>query len=683
MYRRTEPAIPEPPRPKKKAKARSRASRASRRVSALAAEEQSDNEAKTETANGGSTDNGWKWECLAVTLPEYQAFLETIAKSKDEDEVFLRERIEEHVVPLLEKAEESQQRKRIKREKELLNMQMLAGAKRSSRLAQKEERERAEKEAAEAARKREADLAEARREQAKQRQLERERQSRMMTREQRIKDREQKRILHEAELERITEEQDKASRGEGRVSARQLKAELEKSKRSLDELSQEDDWVFDCAGCGTYGENLDDGSHSVACEKCNVWQHSKCLGIPQEEAEEDDFHFICADCKRKEEESHLPKIPPLRFRLSSSASPPEITPPTATKRKAEEEIGPTSPVKKTHAALAEVQNGPSPQPSTQQPPVAAPPAAVQPSLPPIASQGHFYAPPSPERRPHLTHQTPLPSSSPPRQPFSPPKNGHGPMYPSLNNQPQLGPGPNILPPMQHPHMQPGPQLPPIGNFGHVRPSSNSAARSPVQNQPAMSPTQGNRDVGPLAGFPHTANTNGARQWPPSFDNVTPRPQSGHGAAPPSMSSNYPSFSASATPNGNHHSSPPHSSHGMGMSGISPTKQSPRPMTSGNGMAGAPVLPPIRRLEPSPKLMGRSSPDAPIPPPIKCMTPEQEERRARENAIYNQNYGYAHSQSHHPMSSPSLNRIPPLGPAATQQLPEPIPSPQRGGDASRQ
>lgn len=65
------------------------------------------------------------------------------------------------------------------------------------------------------------------------------------------------------------------------------------------------------AGCGTYGENIDDGSHSVAYEKCNFWQHSRCLGIAQEEAEKDDFHFICADCKRKEEESHLPKIPPL------------------------------------------------------------------------------------------------------------------------------------------------------------------------------------------------------------------------------------------------------------------------------------------------------------------------------------------------------------------------------------
>lgn len=55
------------------------------------------------------------------------------------------------------------------------------------------------------------------------------------------------------------------------------------------------------------------------------------------------------------------------------------------------------------------------------------------------------------------------------------------------------------------------------------------------------------------------------------------------------------------------------------------------MTSGS-VGSASVLPPIQKLEPSPKLMGRSSPDAPIPPPVKVMTPEQEERRQRENEM---------------------------------------------------
>ena len=66
-------------------------------------------------------------------------------------------------------------------------------------------------------------------------------------------------------------------------------AEIERNKKALQELEEEeDDWIFDCI-CGAYGQ-IDDGSHSVACEKCNVWQHSKCLGIDEKEAEKDDFH---------------------------------------------------------------------------------------------------------------------------------------------------------------------------------------------------------------------------------------------------------------------------------------------------------------------------------------------------------------------------------------------------------
>ncbi|KAJ5595360.1 uncharacterized protein N7459_001568 [Penicillium hispanicum] len=651
LYRRTDPPIPAPQRPKKKPKSRSsRASRTSKRASNIAPEDASDEENKND---GVSPEDQLKWECVAVTLAEYREFLDTIQKSKDADEKYLRDRIEEHVLPILEKAEEAQQRKRIKREKELLNMQMLAGAKRSSRLAAKEERERSEKEAAEASRKREAGLAEARREQARQKQLENDRQSRMMTREQRIKDREQKRILHEAELERLAAEQEKLERGESRVSARNLQAELEKSQKNLAELTQDDQWVFDCSGCGVYGENLDDGSHSVACEKCNVWQHSNCLGILKEDAEKEDFHFVCRDCKRKEEEANMPKLPPLKFRLSSSASPSSAPP----KQTQADVVAPPSPVKQTHAALNTVQNGPPSQP------------IAQPQLPSMAARSNVYIPPSPERRAHPTNPTPLLSSSPPRPPFSPPKNG--PMHP-MTQQPRFGSGQNVLPPMQ-----PGPQLPPLGAF--ARPSSSHSGHGPTQNQPSMSPTQGNHDVGPIAGFPPTAARNGSGQWSSFESYATPRPQSGHGATS-AMSSNYPSFSTAATPNGNH-SSPPHSSHGMGMSGISPTKQSPRPMTSG-GMAGAPVLPPIHRLEPSPKLMGRSSPDAPIPPPVKCMTPEQEERRARENASL-LHQAHAYPGQGNIMSSPSLNRVPPLGPAATAQQPEPVPSPQRGSNAPRQ
>jgi DNA-directed RNA polymerase len=212
-----------------------------------------------EEGQGPDTDGSiseYKWECIAVTLPEYQEFIDTIRKSKDADEKQLRERLEEHVLPILEKAEEAQQRKRQKREKELHNMQLLAGAKRSSRLAAKEEKERSDRDAEEATRKHETALAEARREQSRKQQLEVERQSRMMTREQRTKDREQKRILHQEEMDKLKIEEERLERGEGRISARNLKAERDKMQKNLADLAQEDEWVFDCSGCGVYGENL-------------------------------------------------------------------------------------------------------------------------------------------------------------------------------------------------------------------------------------------------------------------------------------------------------------------------------------------------------------------------------------------------------------------------------------------
>ena len=91
----------------------------------------------------------------------------------------------------------------------------------------------------------------------------------------------------------------------------------------------------------------------MACENCNVWQHSACLGISQAEAEKDDFHFICRDCKRREEDAKKPKIPSLKFKLASSNSPPNpisrvALPATFQARKQKlEDDGAQPPVKRT------------------------------------------------------------------------------------------------------------------------------------------------------------------------------------------------------------------------------------------------------------------------------------------------------------------------------------------------
>ncbi|KAK1149518.1 hypothetical protein N8T08_005067 [Aspergillus melleus] len=648
LYRRTDPPLPPPKPAKSKTKRKSaRAVRASKRrkVSGAAFDNDSSDEDNKNNADGDVARDPFadmQWECIAITLSDYKQFLASIQKTKDADEKILRDRINEEVMPVIEKEEESQQRQKVKREKELFNLQLLAGAKRSSRIAGKAEKERHEREAEEAARKKEADAVAARKAEENKLKIEEERRSRMQTREERIKEREKKRLLHETELQRIEEEQQKLERGESRVSERQLKAELEKQRKNLEGLSQEDEWIFDCSGCGVHGENLDDGSHSVACEKCSVWQHSKCLGIGQDEAEREDFHFVCLDCKRREEEAKKPKLPPLKFRVGSS-------PPSAT------DIEKSQPKPIAHTFVPY-------QPEAQRSPSKASNASPsKPPLPPQHATRPVPFPLSPERRPQSAHMA---SFGSPRGPFSPTKgtNGH---TPSRDQLPKL-------PPMQHAaHLPPNHHGPLNGGSLSQRPSSSHSVHSqnmasPIQNRPSMSPTQGNRDVGPLAGFPPSAaSSESPAPWTPYRPQHVTRPGSGNYASFTTLHNGHKNLMA--TPGSQ--SSPPQSSHGVQFSGISPTKQSPRPMTSGS-IAGAPVLPPIQKLEPSPKLMGRSSPDAPIPPPVKCMTPEQEERRQRENALMFHNQPQAVSNGQHSaMSSPSLNRIPPLGPSAMTPRPD--------------
>lgn len=275
LYRRTDPPIPPPvaAKPKansKKAQAARRASKR-RRVSTSTPEAdlesikgEGDEGQRSGVAVGGDTASadtfgGYKWECIAITLPQYQEFIESIGKSKDPDEKILRQRLTEDVLPIIGKVEEEQQKKIARRQKELMNLEKLVGAKRSSRLAGKIEKEKEEQAAAEAVRKHAADLAAAHKEQERHKNMEEERHSRMMTREQRIKDREYKRLLHEEELAKMAEESKKIEAGEGRGSERRLKAAMEKRKKELEELAQEDEWVFDCSGCGVHGKNIVSG----------------------------------------------------------------------------------------------------------------------------------------------------------------------------------------------------------------------------------------------------------------------------------------------------------------------------------------------------------------------------------------------------------------------------------------
>jgi hypothetical protein len=377
LYRRTDEPVP-PPTPKvaakKKGKSKSKAksksktpqkpinrgTRASKRIKVAEEEEDeveeseilADEDEDVDMTNGDiapkSEEPGFgftskTWECVAVTLVDYQEFLSAIFRSRDPNEKILRTRIEENVLPILEKRAESIRQKKLKKIRELENLSKLATAKRSGRLADKAEKEKQERDEREAEEKRRSELKAALAEQERQRKIEevsrtpnttcvclnrcidilQGHESRRLTREQRVRERETKRILHEEELLKLEEEASRATsqdpHGDGtdakRLSERNLKTQKEQHQKELDRLAAEDDgkWYFDCSVCGLHGDNLDDGTHSVACDRCSVWQHSKCHGFTPKQAEKEGFVFVCATCKRKEEDAAKPKIPSLKL----------------------------------------------------------------------------------------------------------------------------------------------------------------------------------------------------------------------------------------------------------------------------------------------------------------------------------------------------------------------------------
>ncbi|KAL1891648.1 hypothetical protein Sste5346_007564 [Sporothrix stenoceras] len=199
----------------------------------------------------------------------------------------------------------------------------MASAKRSSRIAGRQEQQKQEELLREEEQKRRLELDVLRKQEQRQRKAEKEREARLFSREKRLHEREIRRVQHREELAQLSEDSKSAENIPGRMSERKRQAEIEKNKEALRELDDEveEEWAFDCI-CGLHGK-IDDGQHSVSCEKCNIWQHSKCLGIDEQEAEKDDFHFVCNPCKRKAanaangQQSNRPII---RIKINTSAS---------------------------------------------------------------------------------------------------------------------------------------------------------------------------------------------------------------------------------------------------------------------------------------------------------------------------------------------------------------------------
>ncbi|KAI0398457.1 hypothetical protein F5Y17DRAFT_4489 [Xylariaceae sp. FL0594] len=584
LYRLTPAPVPAPPalKPKKntkKAKAAARAAKRRRtsRSTAQARNEDgddddddlgSDHEDAPEPEDDGL--GGAKWECVGVGLDDIRNFLSTIRKTRDENEKVLRNTIEEHLLPMLEKQEESRKRKALQREKELINLEKLAHAKRSSRIASKTEQQRLQQQAREAEEKRLQEEKAARKEEQKRLKAEKEHEMRAKSREKRLKEREARRLQYEEELGQLSEDSKKLA-GNNRLSERRVKVKIEKSKRVLQELEDEsDDWIFDCI-CGVYGQ-VDDGTHSVACERCNVWQHSKCVGISEAEADRDDFHFICRSCRRQQPNDD--KQPVIKLKLSRpdiSSAPSSAAGPSSTRTAQVEGRSQLSPVSRP----------------SELPPIPVKPVGHGQVLPPPAS---------PYINGDGTHafSSPHPALSPPEQSpnksrvystlFNPSSPQDGKQSPASQHKlPQKGlfpppsrSGPQALPNTLPASVAAATAAPPMTS---VAAKTDSPLKKPVatadEHLTITSPPRVASAIIPAPVQTPSANARQARSLhsTPQLDNTTIRPGDSTPSLPPSRN------------------------------GISPLKRSPPPsQKTSRGINSSPtpaVLPPTTTLSPSP------------------------------------------------------------------------------------
>ncbi|KAI2635173.1 hypothetical protein GGS21DRAFT_97280 [Xylaria nigripes] len=568
LYRLT-PAPPTVPvwKPKqntKKAKAAARATKR-RRTTRLGAQSNNaaDNDLTSDVEGAPEPEDdglgGAKWECIGVSLDDIQNFLATIQKTRDDNEKTLKNTIEEHLLPILQKQEDSRKRKAIQRQKELLNLEKMAHAKRSSRIANKAERHRLQQLAREEEEKRQKEEEVARKEEQRRLKLEKEHDKRARCREARLKERQARRLQHEEELEQLSGDS-KGLVGDGRISERRRQAQIAKSNRILQELDDEAaDWVFDCV-CGVYGQ-VDDGTHSVSCERCNVWQHSKCIGVSEEEADRDDFHFICKGCRRQQnlraDELNRPMV-----RV-------KILPTDISNRRAE--IMGSSIQKQTDTSQHANLMAPSLSDAAGHPHVVDPVQRVQ-----TIDRSQIPLVPQPSGFPTIpikpTGQNYLPSHA---LPYT---NGDG-MHASLSSHPTLSP------PEQSPNKSraystlfnsssgvfdaPSPgqaKLPQKGIFHPARPKSTQ--ESPTKTSPAAS-------------IPSSASIQTPNPTAPGQRTILSTPQLDKSV-----------FGANETTP----SLPP------SINGISPMKRSPPPHHLNNGIRSSPVpaiLPPVATLPPSP------------------------------------------------------------------------------------
>ena len=619
LYRLTE-APASPPKPKKntkKAKAAERASKRRRASSVVASDaDDASGEASDAESPAAPEDDGlgtMRWECIAVTLSEVREFLATIQKSKDANEKTLRDQVQDHLLPILEKQEESRQRKQLQREKELLNLEKLAHAKRSSRIAGKLEQQQVEERTREEERKRRDDEAASRKEEQRRLKTERERDNRLMSRERRVKEREVRRHLHEEELAQLSEDSKEAGGASARMSDRRRQAEIERAKKALQELEEEeDDWMFDCI-CGVYGQ-IDDGTHSVACERCNTWQHSKCLGIEEQEADQDDFHFVCSSCRQRENTSSDPRPRTIKLKINRHQEPEETHGKQAAAKRAT-----TSQQPRTQL-LVEIQSRPSSGLLDGSEPPRAAPGSVLPG-PPAA-----HALPA---SPNLLGQTASSRSA------ESGASGSGPTQlppVSQGNNPFSSPHPSLLPPDRRPVKSGAPSL----TSGHPTPLPTGDGDGAAGLVPKSAVSSASLSALAGSGSGGSSPSKQPRRPPSPSTKTSPSAPAASNGLAPSLTENTSSMTSSPsmalphlTPAQSRNARSDHAGSGSSplpppSGGLSPTKQSPPVPRQVNGGAngasmtplvgGAPpsapaVFPLVAALSPSPRQQN-------LTPPVK-------------------------------------------------------------------
>ncbi|KAF1840840.1 uncharacterized protein K460DRAFT_295273 [Cucurbitaria berberidis CBS 394.84] len=579
MYRQTDP--PPPPAPQKaKSKAKSKKAkgrRASKRQKQTTPEPEElseveeaplDQQAAEEVDDGLG---GKKWECVCITLQDYQEYMSSIRKSRDPNEKILYKRLQEDVMPVMEGLAEEQARKQARKMRELENMQKLAMAKRSSRISSRLEKQKEVEEVEAVERKRQAELAMAKAEQDRQKKLEEAHDSRRMTREQRLRERETAKILKEEELRRLQENEQKLANNNARLSERHLKAMMKKHESDLKKLNEEEDWFFDCEKCGTYGSNLNDNTPQISCEQCNVWQHMKCHGITEAQADDSKFVFVCTSCKRKEQDASQPKLPPLKLRLTSAS------PSSRTETQAN---GAASPVSTSQLEAVKI---PQPRPFVLQANEQS--APVQPWVdgPSLSPRGQALGPPGIQRSEAAYG--------------SPSKGANGSSSPIMARPYSSGQPVGSFKPLSFPTSSPPPY-----NLQQIPSSPNKSFHIPPPQQNGNSFGASN-PFGSSAPIPYTQSFS----RPPSAAGPAGSPVKHSPAASPRPANGLPTHYNFNSP---HSSFPPSSAH---RTSFSPTKHSsPAPLPA---HMSSPAPAPLR-IAPSPSQMPAQMLPDPIPAPLK-------------------------------------------------------------------